>query len=103
MSDDKTQYRVFGDLPKVKQANAEQRVLDVLPDQAPGLSESEILAEIGENAKQQDFKAPSRSTVQRAIEKLVQNGYVLESRSEGRRGGNDHLPSSRYFVSNTSF
>jgi len=96
------EYRVIGDMAKAKRATNEQRVLDVVPDEAPGIGEFEIVERIKADAKKRGYEVPSRSAISRAIVRLVEQELLKKTAAEAK-AGNNRRPHALYSATNVPF
>jgi hypothetical protein len=96
------EYRVIGDRVSAKRATNEQRVLDVVPEQEPGIGKFEIVSRINQDAKKRNYVAPSKTTIGRTIDRLVAQGPLVKSPTEDR-AGNERRPHGLYYASNVPF
>ena len=96
------EYRVIGDRVSAKQAANEQRVLDVVPEQEPGIGKFEIVSRINQDARETELRGPFKNLPRRTIDRLVAQGPLVKSPTEDR-AGNERRPHGLYYASNVPF
>ncbi len=92
LTNDMSNYRVVGPKGDAVRKNVEQQVLSLLPQQPPGFCVAEIMERLSGKAQEEDVKAPAESTVKRALEKMLEGGFIVQmgEGGNGRRGSADH-------------
>jgi hypothetical protein len=102
LNNDMSNYKCLGTKQAAARRTTEQRILGLLPQESPGLTESEINQRLAAEAEEEGSKPVSVSTVTRALDKLVEGGLVIRTGQGGQGRGKSADP-YRYHTAPPAF
>ena len=97
LNDDMTDYLYQGPKKAAARRTTQDRVLRLLPQDAPGMTHSVIVGKLVEDAESNGVRPPSDATVRRALDALMASGIVTQT-GTGKSGRNVVADPFKYYA-----